>query len=123
MRKRILLVDDTHTVTALEKLILGNGYDYLEARDGSQAFELARELGPDVILMDVNMPGTDGIQALGILKAEPRTANIPVVMVSTRSEAARIEACRLLGCVEFVTKPIDHDLLRSTVKRIVGDLA
>jgi twitching motility two-component system response regulator PilH len=118
-RKKILLVDDTLTVTAFEKLILGDGYQYLEARNGEEAFQRALELQPDLILMDLNMPVKNGMEGLGSLKAEPRTAHIPVVMITTRGENDAMEACRRLGCAEFLTKPIDRDLLRSTVRTLL----
>jgi len=120
MRKKILLVDDTQTVTTLERVILGDGYDYLEARDGEEAFQKARVARPDLILMDLNMPGKSGIDGLRSLKAEETTAGIPVVIVTTRSEAGAREACVQLGCAEFLTKPIDRDALQETVRRFLG---
>src|SRR5512147_1964625 len=86
MRKRILLVDDTVTVTTMERIILGDDYEYCEARNGREAFHQALEQQPDLILMDLNMPVVDGITGLRTLKSEPRTEHIPVVIVSTRSE-------------------------------------
>jgi putative two-component system response regulator len=120
MRKKILLVDDTVTVTTLEKVILGDGYDFVEARNGEEAFQRALGEQPDLILMDLNMPVKNGIEGLKSLKAEQRTAHIPVVIVTTRSESDACELCARLGCAEFLTKPIDKEMLRSTVKRFVG---
>src|SRR4051812_19971092 len=121
MRKKILLVDDTVTVTAMERIILGEAYEYVEARNGQEAVVRALEHQPDLILMDLNMPVMDGIAGLRALKAEPRTAAIPVVIVSTRSEADAVSTCRQLGCADFVTKPIDRALLRATVQKLVGE--
>jgi CheY-like chemotaxis protein len=120
MRKKILLVDDTVTVTMLEKIVLGDGYDYAEARNGDEAINQARSMRPDLILMDLNMPVKNGIEGLRGLKADPSTAPIPVVIVTTRSEADARDLCRQLGCAEFLTKPIDRDELQATVKRLVG---
>jgi CheY-like chemotaxis protein len=120
MRKKILLVDDTVTVTTLEKVILGDAYDFIEARNGDEAFQRALERQPDLILMDLNMPVKNGIDGLRMLKAEQRTAHIPVVIVTTRSESDARDLCKQLGCAEFLTKPIDKEALRSTVKRFVG---
>jgi CheY-like chemotaxis protein len=119
MAKKVLLVDDTVTVTTLEKIYLGPLYDYLEARNGDEAFQRAVAELPDLILMDVNMPVVNGIDALRNLKAEPATRHIPVIMVTTRSEALAVEQCRSLGCAEFLTKPIDREVLLSTVKRFL----
>jgi CheY-like chemotaxis protein len=121
MRKRILLVDDTVTVTAMERIILGDGYDYCEARNGDEALARALADEPDLILMDLNMPVKDGIGGLRSLKAEPRTRAIPVVIVTTRNESVAVETCRQLGCAEFVNKPIDRARLREIVRKLVGD--
>jgi len=119
MRKRILLVDDTVTVTAMERIILGDLYDYAEARNGQEACARALAEQPDLILMDLNMPVMDGMAGLRALKAEPRTAHIPVVIVSTRGEGDAVERCRALGCAAFVTKPIDRAHLRATIKKLL----
>jgi CheY-like chemotaxis protein len=120
MRKKILLVDDTVTVTTLEKLILGAEYEYVEARNGAEALARAREVMPDLILMDLNMPVKNGIEGLRDLKADSATAPIPVVIVTTRGEADARDLCKSLGCAEFLTKPIDRGELTSTVKRFIG---
>lgn len=119
MRKKILLVDDTVTVTTLEKIILGPDYDYVEARNGDEAFDRARAERPDLILMDLNMPVKNGIDGLRELKAEATTAHIPVVIVTTRGEPAAIELCKTLGCAEFITKPLDRLQLQLTVKKLL----
>jgi CheY-like chemotaxis protein len=120
VRKTILLVDDTVTVTALEKIILGPGYDYVEARNGAEAFEAARAGRPHLILMDLNMPVKDGLEGLRSLKGDATTAGIPVVIVSTKTEGESAEQCRALGCAGFVRKPIDRQLLVDTVRRLLG---
>jgi CheY-like chemotaxis protein len=119
VRKKILLVDDTATILAMEKLILGDGYDYTIARNGSEAMDRALADEPDLILMDLNMPVKDGLEALRDLKAGQETAAIPVVIVTTRGEPDSVALCRSLGCSDFVTKPIDGDQLVNAVKRIL----
>jgi cyclic di-GMP phosphodiesterase len=120
MRKRILLVDDTVTITALEKILLGDEYEYLEARNGDEAFACACAERPDLVLMDVNMPVRNGIDGLRQLKAEGATAAIPVVMVTTRGEKSTEAECRSLGCADFVTKPLAQERLRAAVRRLIG---
>jgi CheY-like chemotaxis protein len=119
-RKKILLVDDTVTITSLEKLVLGDAYEYVEARNGEEAITQAGAWRPDLILMDLNMPVKNGIEGLRGLKADPRVADIPVVIVTTRSEADARDLCRKLGCADFLTKPINRDELQATVRRLVG---
>jgi CheY-like chemotaxis protein len=120
MRKKILLVDDTATITTLEKLLLGPDYDYVEARNGEEAFQLALSERPDLILMDLNMPVKDGIGGLRSLKGEAATAAIPVVIVTTRSETDAVSQCQALGCAAFLTKPIDKNEIGATVKRLLA---
>jgi CheY-like chemotaxis protein len=116
-RKKILLVDDTATITSMEKLILGDAYDYVIARNGSEALDRAFADAPDLILMDLNMPVKGGADALRDLKAANQTAHIPVVIVTTQGES--VELCRSLGCADFVKKPFESEVLLSTVKRIL----
>jgi CheY-like chemotaxis protein len=119
MRKKILLVDDTITVTTLEKIILGADYDYVEARNGVEALQLALAERPDLILMDLNMPVKNGIDGLRELKSDATLKHIPVVIVTTRGEPAAVDLCRTLGCAEFVTKPLDRLELVATVKKLL----
>jgi CheY-like chemotaxis protein len=119
LRRRILLVDDTVTVTALERALLGGEFEYFEARNGIEAFERARDDGPDLILMDLNMPVAGGMEGLKRLKGDPNTARIPVVIVSTQWDDATIAACRAAGCSEFLGKPIDPGRLREAVGRLL----
>jgi CheY-like chemotaxis protein len=119
MRKKILLVDDTVTVTTLEKIILGTDYDYVEARNGVEAFERALSERPDIILMDLNMPVKNGIDGLRDLKNEPTTKHIPVVIVTTRGEPAALDVCKQLGCADFIMKPLDRIQLQTTVKKLL----
>jgi CheY-like chemotaxis protein len=71
--------------------------------------------------MDLNMPVCNGIESLRFLKAEARTRQIPVIIVTTRSEDGAAQLCRSLGCADFITKPIDRDGLQSAVRRFLGE--
>src|SRR5262245_39078748 len=116
-RKRILLIDDTATVRMLERAILGSEYDYLEAQNGAEGVTLATERQPDLILMDLNMPVRDGIAALEDLKRGQTTLHIPVIIITSESEAGKKERCTELGCAEFLAKPLDKLHLKETVRR------
>jgi twitching motility two-component system response regulator PilH len=70
--------------------------------------------------MDLNMPVKNGVESLRLLKREATTAHIPVVIVSTRSEREAADLCKSLGCADFLTKPLDHELLTTTVRRLLG---
>lgn len=121
MKKRVLLVDDSLTVRAFEKLALGMGFEFLEAGNGQIALTMAAEHRPDVILLDVMMPVMNGIDALRELRSREDTRSIPVIMVTTRSELEVQTTCEALGVSGFVLKPIDREQLRSTVVRTTGE--
>ena len=78
----------------------------LSATDGSVGVEFARSLQPDVILMDINLPGISGIQALQILQGDQRTKHIPVIALSANAMASDIEQGLQLGFFHYLTKPI-----------------
>src|SRR5439155_4279199 len=120
MKKVLLLVDDTLTIRAFEKIALGAAYDFLEASNGQMAVEIASQKKPDCILLDVTMPVMDGLEALKQLKAKDTTKSIPVIMVTTRSEDEMRQQCRALGAESFVTKPVERDELRARVREALG---
>ena len=89
--------------TALEK----HGFQTMSAADGSECLTLAREVRPDLIFMDVVMPGLNGFQATRTLSRDPLTKSIPVVMISTKNqESDRIWGMRQ-GAVDYLIKPVD----------------
>ena len=109
MHPLILIVDDEPTQRFLLREILSNqaGLTILEAEDGIQALQLARELVPDLILLDIMMPGKDGLKVCEQLKSDPRLRSIPIVIVS-----ALVDHCAIgikAGADGYLTKPVDED--------------
>ncbi|HEY4642313.1 MAG TPA: response regulator [Thermoanaerobaculia bacterium] len=120
MKKKVLLVDDSNTVLLMEKMILAKGpYDIVTARDGVEAVAKARTELPDIILLDVMMPNLDGLSACAAIRATPETANIPIVMVTTRGEETNIETAFRNGCTDYVTKPINGLELLTKLQNIL----
>ena len=108
MRKKVLLVDDSATVLMMEKMILAKGpFEIVTARDGLEAVAKSKSEMPDVILLDVMMPNLDGLSACAAIRAQPETAGIPIIMVTTRGEEKSIETAYRNGCTDYVTKPIN----------------
>jgi twitching motility two-component system response regulator PilH len=110
----IMIVDDSPTEvhvmkTALEK----HGFQTMSAADGTECLTLVKEVQPDLIFMDVVMPGLNGFQATRTLSRDPKTKSIPVVMVTTKDqESDRIWGMRQ-GAVDYLVKPVDaSDLVR-----------
>ncbi len=107
---RILIVDDNKEVRVLLTAILErSGHEVVEAADGADATRSALDTGPDVIMMDIMMPGTDGWTALEALKAEPRTTDIPVIMLSALGTRADLMKARRSGAFDYLTKPWSND--------------
>ncbi len=122
MKKKILLVDDSRTSLFLERTLLRDGpYDLIEANDGAQAVEKAQAEHPDLILMDMMMPRMDGLEALKKIRAGEATRAIPVIMVTTRSEADRVETAYQIGCTDYVTKPVEQLELLKKVRAALGE--
>ena len=107
---RILIVDDNKEVRVLLTAILERaGHEVVEAADGADATRWALDTAPDVIMMDIMMPGTDGWTALEALKAEPRTADIPVIMLSALGTRDDLMKARRSGAFDYLTKPWSND--------------
>ena len=121
MIAKVLIVDDSPTqVYALRKLIENWGHKALVAENGDQALEIAREEQPNVILMDVVMPGMSGFQTTRKLFKDQATQGIPVIFVSSKDgEADRVWAMRQ-GAVAYVTKPVNPELLLSAITDAVA---
>jgi len=116
-RDRLLLVDDMHENLHILMQILREEYAITAATSGEKALELARrEPQPDLILLDIKMPGMDGYSVLSQLKADTSTAKIPVVFISALAESADEARGLQLGAADYVTKPVNAALLRQRVR-------
>jgi DNA-binding response OmpR family regulator len=122
MPKKILLVDDSNTVLLMERMILSQSrYELLTARNGLEGVERARAEKPDLILLDVVMPQMNGLDALAAIRAGEDTKHIPVIMVTTRSEAESMETGFARGCNDYVTKPVNSSELLAKVRGLLGE--
>ena len=111
-RPRILIVDDVHENLHLLMNVLGPSHTMTAATSGEKALELAlRKPQPELILLDIRMPGMDGYSVLSRLKSDPATAHIPVIFVSGLDDAADVASGLELGVADYITKPVDPELL------------
>ncbi len=118
----VLIIDDSPTeVHVMQRALEDQGFKTDSAEDGAEGIRKAKELKPDLILMDVVMPGVNGFQATRELAKDPDTASIPVIMVTTKGmETDRIWGLRQ-GAVEYLVKPVSKsDLVQKAREVLAG---
>lgn len=119
---KILIADDDRVVShLLSARLQAEGWRVTVAQDAMQALMFALRLAPDAIVLDINMPGGTGLDALRKLKASSKTAAIPVIVVSGAADRALPENVATLGAVAFLPKPIDVDALIQLLRGSVPD--
>jgi two-component system sensor histidine kinase/response regulator len=114
--KRILVVDDKPNNLSLVTSLLRPDYEVLLANNGERAIVVARENAPDLILLDIMMPGMSGFEVCAILKQNPATAEIPVIFLTARNDSDDFEKAYDIGAVDYTTKPINTKELIMRVK-------
>jgi CheY-like chemotaxis protein len=118
---RVLVVEDSATIRSLIAINLWlAGYDVIEARDGQECLDLVSSARPDVITLDVAMPGLDGFSTVGRLRGDIATAGIPIVMVTARAQATDLERGMALGVDAYLTKPFEPSELVELIRSLAS---
>ena len=121
MESTILVCDNEEILRGLVRASLdGNGYTLVEARDGDEAVEQARLVRPDLILLDMMMPGQSGLDVLAELRRDPELRGTPVLMLTARAQLTDREAAHLAGADRFLAKPVSPLELDGVVKELLG---
>ena len=122
MAKLALIVEDEpKNMTLLRDLLQVSGYSTIEATNGKQGVELAKASKPDLILMDIQMPVMDGLEATRILKADTTTSNIPVLALTSYAMKGDEERILEVGCDGYLAKPFDiQELLKTVAEYLSG---
>jgi CheY-like chemotaxis protein len=119
---RALVVDDSRVIRELIAVNLElEGFEVSTAEDGERAVEIAAECVPDVITLDVMMPRLDGFEAAVRLRRDPRTAAIPIVMVTGRAQSVDLERGEEVGVEAYLTKPFEPTQLVEVVTRLARE--
>ena len=114
---RILIVDDSIThIHVLKTLLIKEGYEVEVAQSGEEAIRVAKNHKPDLILMDVVMPGINGFQATRELTRTPETSHIPVIIVTTKDQQTDKVWASRQGAKDFIVKPINKNMLLASVR-------
>ena len=120
MRARVLIVDDHPTMREAMRMVLADeGFAVDQAADGARALDLVASDRPDVILLDLNIPGISGSDLLAALRATSATSGIPVIVVTAEEEEGR-RAAMQAGAQDYLTKPFSPRALVRTVERVLG---
>jgi len=114
--KRILIVEDDPSVLRATSYILEKeGYQVLTAQNGLEGLKKAREDNPDLLVLDVMLPGIDGFEICHSLRSEPETAGLPIIMFSAKGQESDKATGLKVGADEYLTKPVDREVLLNKV--------
>lgn len=120
MMAKVLIVDDSPTeVHVLKTLLEKNGHDVNVAESGEEGVVIAKEILPDVVLMDVVMPGMNGFQATRQLSQQTETANTPVIIVTTKDQETDKVWAKRQGAVDYIVKPVQEKALIDALNRVL----
>jgi len=120
MNKRILVAEDHEdNRQILRDLLASGGFDMIEANDGERAVTAAEESHPDLILMDIQLPGIDGYEATRRIKANPALKAIPIIMVTSYALSGDDAKARQAGCDDYVAKPYSPRQLLAKIRRYI----
>jgi DNA-binding response OmpR family regulator len=121
MAKRVLVCDDEpYIVESVSYVVRKAGFEVLTAEDGDTALEIARREKPDLVFLDIMMPGPPGDEVCRRLKSDPATKGIYVVILTARGQEEDERRALALGADEFMTKPFSPRKLRDKLERILG---
>ncbi len=115
--KTILICDDEPALRELVRASLSDGYRFAEASDGLLAIELARELEPDIVILDLMLPRLGGLEVLAQLQSDEQLRDVPVLVITAWNETR--EDVLAAGAADFVTKPFDPDELRASIEELL----
>jgi CheY-like chemotaxis protein len=116
--KRILICDNDVTVRLLLRVVLDGGHQFGEAADGTEALELARRVKPDLVVLDILLPGKNGLEILEELGRDPRLSEVPKVVVTASPDHE--DAALAAGANRFFMKPFEPDQLKSAVEELLA---
>ncbi|MCS6835863.1 MAG: response regulator [Anaerolineae bacterium] len=124
MKKTVLVVDDEIGALTLVGIMLERGgFNVLKAKDSASALAMLDQNTPDLIILDVMMPGTDGITLCGIIRRRPDTAHTPILILSARGDAESVMAGIEAGANDYLPKPILHHDLVARVRSILSQVS
>jgi len=117
----VLVIDDDPVILELLRVNFEiEGFDVVCARDGDEGFAMAQEIHPDVVISDIMMPRRDGLQLLSDLKGDPRTEDLPVILLSAKAQKSEVQHGLDMGADDYITKPFDPIQLIDRLNAVMG---
>lgn len=121
-KKDILIIDDSNTnVVLLESLLKRNGYRVISARDGREGIERLDNNIPDLIFLDLKMPGLNGFEFIQALKSKKEWESIPIIILTAVSDKESMQRINDLGIEYYLSKPLDFDKIISLARQVLDD--
>lgn len=121
MKSKILLIEDNPQNRYLATFLLEHaGHEVVQAENGPMGLELAAKLRPDLILLDIQLPGMDGHAVARLLKSDSLLKRVPIIAVTSHAMTGDREACRAAGAEGYIEKPINPESFVSEVERFLG---
>lgn len=121
MARQLLLIEDEPNIAeAIAFLLSRDGWRVTHMADGTGVLDTARELRPDLVILDHMLPGATGIEVLSALRADPQTASLPVLMLTARGQPRDREAAERAGATGFMTKPFSNADMLAEVRALAG---
>ena len=121
MPQRVLAIEDNESnMILISRVVEAEGYELMRAEDGIVALDLLAREKPDLILLDINIPGIHGLEVAGRLKADDRLAKVPLVATTANVLQGDRERCLEAGCDDYLPKPLDIRALRKLMNRYLA---
>ncbi len=118
--KSILIIEDDPSFSrAINHIVEKEGYDVSTASNGMTGLRMVRENPPDLLILDVMLPGLDGFEICSQLRSDPPTAELPIIMLSAKGQETDRETGLKVGASEYLTKPVNRELLLETISRLL----
>jgi two-component system, cell cycle response regulator DivK len=122
MTKTVLCIEDNRiNMLLVSRVVEAAGYDLLRAEDGPRALELLEGAQPDIILLDVNIPGIHGLELARMIKEDERLSSIPLIATTANVLVGDKERCLEAGCDEYLPKPLDIRRLRQVMSEYLRE--
>ncbi|MFQ5436946.1 MAG: response regulator [Anaerolineae bacterium] len=117
-KRTVLCVEDNAVnMLLVSRIVEAEGHDLVKAEDGPRALEILEDLVPDIILLDINLPGIDGLELARRFKADERLSPVPLIATTAQVLVGDRERCLEAGCDDYLPKPLDIRKLREVMRR------